>query len=706
MKDLLRRLAASRFRISTQLYAGIGAAAALTMVASLVAWLSFDRVGDAQSLVNERSLPEMSTAFGIAQSAGTLVAAAPRLVAAATPEAHAETTASIRGELQTFEQQLAALVGEGDLLRQIRDLGGTLTGNIDAIDNSIVERFALAERSQKVRAELAVVQLELARVLVPAIDDQLFYAMTGYRTLGEPPAARAEHLSEAEFAHYRRLAELHADATIGTQLLASAFNLSDEPLLGPLRDRFLATVGSFQRNLTALGDAPVRDAVAPAFERLRTLGIGAGGGFALRAAELALTQRQQTLLADNRKVAAQLVTQAEGLVSQAGDQALAATAASEQTIGTGRALLLALNVMSIVGAVLIAWLFIGRVLLRRIERLSERMRSMADGDLEAEVDIGGRDEVADMAAALEVFRRHALEVQRLNLVEKLAEELRGKNDQLETALEDLRQAQDQIVSREKLAALGELTAGVAHEIKNPLNFVKNFSEASEELLEELKEVLDEAEDALTDEQREIVAEVRQDLADNLGRIRNHGERADRIVRDMLAMGRDASDMAPTDINSLLDQHARLAFHSARANDADFQLTIEQDLDPNMGEVSVVAQDLGRVFLNMFTNACYATNQRRAELGSDYAPTVWLTSRRLEDRVEITIRDNGSGIPPEVVDKIFNPFFTTKPTDQGTGLGLALSNDIVRQHGGTIGVESKPGEFTEMTVAIPLAGGAS
>ena len=238
-----------------------------------------------------------------------------------------------------------------------------------------------------------------------------------------------------------------------------------------------------------------------------------------------------------------------------------------RAIRTGRNVLLGLNVVSITGAVLIAWLFVGRVLLRRLERLSDRMRGMADGDLEARVEIGGNDEVADMAAALEVFRRHALEVQRLNLVEKLAGELREKNDQLEKVLADLRRAQDQIVMREKLAALGELTAGVAHEIKNPLNFVKNFSEVSEELLEELleelQETLSEGGGTLNEDQRGLIREICQDLTDNLGRIREHGERANRIVHDMLSMGRGSAGRQPTDINNLLDEHARLAYHSAR-----------------------------------------------------------------------------------------------------------------------------------------------
>jgi len=364
-----------------------------------------------------------------------------------------------------------------------------------------------------------------------------------------------------------------------------------------------------------------------------------------------------------------------------------------------------LNVISITGALLIAYLFVGRMLLPRLERLSERMRRMADGDLEGKVEIGGNDEVADMAAALEVFRRHALEVQRLNLVEKLAEELQSKNEELEKVLEDLQVAQDQIVMREKLAALGELTAGVAHEIKNPLNFVKNFSEASEELMEELVEVLDEIPEALDEEQRELVDEICQDLTDNMGRILQHGTRADRIVHDMLMMGRGSGERLPIEINNLLDEHARLAYHSARATDADFNLTIETDFDPDAGQIEAVPQDLGRVFLNMVGNACYATDEKRraieADNGETFFPTLSLSTRRLDDRIEVSIRDNGNGIPPEVVDKIFNPFFTTKPTDKGTGLGLALSNDIVREHGGNIRVVSEPGEFTEMIVELPL-----
>ena len=725
MISLLKRVLAARHRIAFHLYMGIGTAVALTMVASLVAWFSFDQVGDAQRQVNERAVPEIATAFAVAQQSGTLAAAAPRLAAAETPMAFAEVTAKVAAERDDFKKQLSALTQQGaaeERFARIRARGDTLIANINAIEASVSKRFELRDRSRGLQKNLETLQNELIGILIPAIDDQLFYAMTGYRTLGEPPAPRAQHLSEAELSRYRDLAELQEGTTTATRLLASAFNLSDARLLEPLQERFDSTVDGIERKLAALGSGPLQstlDRQMPkvgfrieraylhseldqAFDRLFDLGRGDEKIFALRALELQVVKQQRTLLDRNRDLSIELVAEVEGLVNAARGSAQEATQTSTQAIFTGRKLLLAINAVGIAGAILIAWLFVGRMLLRRLEFLSNRMRRMAEGDLEAKIEMPGRDEVADMAAALEIFRHNSLEAQRLNLVEKLAADLEEKNATLETVLADLQLAQDQIVMREKLAALGELTAGVAHEIQNPLNFVKNFAEVSEELLEELQEVLEQDGQKLDDEQRELINEINGDLTDNLGRIRQHGERANRIVRDMLQMGRGSGDARATAINALLEEHVRLAFHSARATNADFQLDIKEELDEAVGELDVVPQDLARVFLNMVSNACYATNEKRhaPETASDYVPTLWISSRRTPDQVEIRIRDNGNGIPADVVDKIFNPFFTTKPTDQGTGLGLALSNDIVREHGGTIEVHSEPKEFTEMTIELP------
>ncbi len=723
MIGLPKRLLESCFRISTQLYLGIGSGVVFTIVASLVGWISFDRVGEVQRRVNEGSVPEMAAAFAVAQQSGALVAAAPRLTTAATQGELARIASKIAEDRMAFETQLGALArlgGEAPRSRSLRERGDALIGNIEAIEDSMAERFALSGLRLTRRGELSALRGELNRLLIPLIDDQLFYAMTGYRTLGAPPDPPRRHFSQIEFSRYRHLAELRAGATLAAQLLATAFNVSDAALLEPLRERFEAAARGIERRLSQPGTESLRRRLAPPFARLAELGAGPDGGFGLRAREIALERRQRDLLTRNRTLAIELVAEAEGLVNVARARAGEATRASTEAILAGRNLLLLISAASIIGAALVAWLFVGRVLSRRLGRLSDRMRGMAEGDLEGKVEIGGRDEVADMAAALEVFRRHALEVQRLNLVEKLAEELRGKNDQLEHALAELQRAQDQIVMREKLAALGELTAGVAHEIKNPLNFVKNFSEVSEELLQELLEEIsrgaDDAEpgdaepgDAEPDEDsRGLIAEIGNDLTGNLKRIREHGERANRIVQSMLMMGGGSGERQPTDINALLSAHARLAYHSARVSDPDFRIDVEEELDPALGESEVVPQDLGRVFLNMVTNACYATDERRRAATTDaaggaaasYEPRLLLATRRLADRIEIRIRDNGGGIPPDVADKIFNPFFTTKPTDQGTGLGLSLSNDIVRQHGGSIRVDSEPGAFTEMIIELP------
>jgi len=688
-----------RARLRAQLYFGIGGAVAITLLATVVAWVSFDRVADAQRRVNEGAVPDMAAAFGIAQQADAVATAAPRLTVAESLDELGEVVEEINREMETFLSRVDSLPQEGTEV--VRARGGALTANLDSIEASAAIRFQLADRSQALRDSLRAVEAELNAILVTAIDDQYFYAMTGYSSLDSGPAPRDEYFTAGQINRYRRLAELQEASAIGTQVLANAFSLTDRAQLEPLRERFETSAERIQRNLAALGAAPEVAQLHPLFDELVGLGTQAESIFDVRENELRLSDLQSNLLADNRATATALVSEVEGLVSSARESALQATQASQHAILTGRQYLLALNVVTAIGAVLIGWLFVGKVLLRRLEQMSGWMRRMAAGDLETKVEVRGRDEVADMAAALEVFRKHALEVQRLNLVEKLAEELKGKNSELEHVLEELRAAQNQIVMREKLAALGELTAGVAHEIKNPLNFVKNFSEVSAELLEELQELLPQDGDAMNTDEREEVAEICQDLTGNLESIQQHGARANRIVHDMLRMGGGAGDKAPTDINLLVREHANLAYHSARATDSEFQLTIEEGLDPSLGEIEVVSQDLGRVVLNMVSNACYATDEKRRQGARDYEPTLRIETQETDGRVLIRIRDNGNGMPQEVIDKIFNPFFTTKPTNKGTGLGLSLSNDIVREHGGKIRVESKPGEYTEMTIDLPV-----
>ena len=400
------------------------------------------------------------------------------------------------------------------------------------------------------------------------------------------------------------------------------------------------------------------------------------------------------------------------IVGQYSLAALQMTAEAAEVTKTSSTLLLIINIISITGAILIGWLFVERRLIRRLGIVSQQIQRIAGGNLEIPIEVSGNDEIGELAKALEVFRQNALEVQRLSLVEQLADELKEMYQDLEKSNEKLKSAQDQIVMQEKLAALGQLTAGVAHEIKNPMNFIMNFAQVSKDLLEELlEEVAKTKPDAEVEEEYdpELVDEIAEDLTGNLERIHEHGTRANRIVMDMLKMGRhDSGDWQPADMGVLLNQHAMLAFHSARATDPDFQLDIQEDYVPDVDKIMVKPQDLGRVFLNLVTNACYATDEKRkalmAESGNGtttYQPTLNLSTQLAGEFLEVHVRDNGNGIPESALEQIFNPFFTTKPPDKGTGLGLSLSSDIVREHGGEFRVDTKEGEYTDMIVSLPL-----
>ena len=299
-----------------------------------------------------------------------------------------------------------------------------------------------------------------------------------------------------------------------------------------------------------------------------------------------------------------------------------------------------------------------------------------------------------MAESIEVFRR--------NIIEKHAAQ-QAARDHAEAALHELRATQQQLIVQQKMAALGQLTAGIAHEIKNPLNFVNNFAGLSVELLDELKEAASPAFAALDGERRAEIDEAFDMLTGNLGKIAEHGRRADGIVKSMLAHSRGGGgDWQSADLNALIEEALNLAYHGARAQDQSFNITMEKDLDRNLKPIEVVPQDVTRVFLNLIGNGFYAATQKSRELGGNgFRPVLKVATRDLGEAVEIRIRDNGTGIAGEYRDKLFQPFFTTKPTGEGTGLGLSISYEIVReQHGGSIGVDSEVGKFTEFRVRLP------
>ncbi|TXD70023.1 GHKL domain-containing protein [Aequorivita lipolytica] len=290
--------------------------------------------------------------------------------------------------------------------------------------------------------------------------------------------------------------------------------------------------------------------------------------------------------------------------------------------------------------------------------------------------------------------------------ETLEMQVKERTSALNTSLENLKATQSQLIQAEKMASLGELTAGIAHEIQNPLNFVNNFSEVSNELLAEMNLELNKG--AI-----EEAKAISEDIKQNLEKIAHHGKRADGIVKGMLQHSqKNTGEKEFTDINKLADEYLRLAYHGLRAKDKSFNATLETDYDDSIGKIEIVPQDIGRVVLNLITNAFYAVNERKNESNDkDFKPTVSVSTKKGKEKIQISVKDNGNGIPKNILDKIFQPFFTTKPTGQGTGLGLSLSYDIVKANGGELKVETKvdegnPDDFgkgkgTEFIISLPI-----
>ena len=277
--------------------------------------------------------------------------------------------------------------------------------------------------------------------------------------------------------------------------------------------------------------------------------------------------------------------------------------------------------------------------------------------------------------------------------EKLEQQVAKRTSELNNSITELKSTQAQLIQSEKMASLGELTAGIAHEIQNPLNFVNNFSEVSTELVDEMNGELEKGN--LAD-----VKQIAQDLRQNLAKINHHGKRAGEIVKSMLQHSNSSSGQKePTNINALADEYLRLAYHGLRAKDKTFNAAMKTDYDESIGLINIIPQDIGRVVLNLITNAFYAVTERKKQQPEGYEPTVSISTKKINDKTDIRITDNGNGIPKKILDKIFQPFFTTKPTGQGTGLGLSLSYDIVKAHGGELQVETKEGEGSAFSIIL-------
>ena len=716
-----RRRLDLRRSLRVQIAASLATPLGFTLMASIVALAAFFRVGNLQQEINTSHVPALTTAVHIEQLATRLAGTAPRIVAAAQSRAFATDPEGEEGEdgeeaegesgdesmsslMEVAAQLIEVSAGLGDSERTapLQAFSADLASNLRDVQISVDASTGLQEMLDAVQEQAVERVRELNEIIGPPIDDQYFFMATGLRELDDEPASILIRGSEAEISRYRALSVIQSGANLAASLISEVAVQDDPDLVRTLEERFDSGISGARREMARLGNEVPRG-LARAIDRLEELGEGEEGAFAMRQRYLVELSNQQAYLTRNRGITDSLDAAVTGLTEGLEVEATEATEASEQALTLGRSLLLALNVLALTCTALILWLFVGRFLIVRLTNLSAAMRRMAGGDLKTEVEVRGKDEVGEMAQALEVFRQHALEVQRLNLVEQLAARVEAQNEELAATLDDLQKAQDQMVMQEKLASLGQLTAGIAHEIKNPLNFVNNFADISNSLVNDLKEELETVADALPEDTKEEVEDISKDLTENLERIVHHGKRASNIVYGMLEHARkEGGDSRPTEINSMLEEYIALAFHSMRAVDNTFQMTIEKDFGEDVGSVVGVPQDLSRVFLNIVTNACQATLEKQGAetTAADYKPTLSVTSRRENGQVEVRIRDNGPGIPEEHLKKIFEPFFTTKDTDKGTGLGLSLCHDIVRGHGGTLAVTSEVGKGAEFVITLP------
>ena len=416
--------------------------------------------------------------------------------------------------------------------------------------------------------------------------------------------------------------------------------------------------------------------------------------FSARHQQLALRVPDQNRVAAVGSASALLDGSVSILLERASSHNAEAVGLTVLSFDQGRVWLAVISIVSVAAATLASWLWVGNAVVRRLSHLSERMRNMASGDLETPVPEVGQDEIGQLADALEHFRQQALEVQRLNLVEQLYGELREANAELQ-------RMQARLVAQEKLVAVGELVSGVAHEISNPLNFVSNFSESSLELYGELTEMLDDYRDGMSEKDASLLDELTEEITGNLNRVTSGGARALAIVERMRGLSVDGGELALTDLNASLRQAAQQACEVFRFQWEDFQTELVFDLDDSVGEQMMAVHDFGEAVSSLVSNACIAMRAKQLELGAGYFPLLAVSSRIYGGMVEIGVRDNGTGIAEDIVDHIFNPFFTTSEGTSGSGLGLTLAADVARRHGGDLVVDTVFGEHTQFTMSLPV-----
>ena len=622
-------------RIGARLYLALGFAVFLTLVSSAVGVYYFERSGDLNFQVQNESVPVLEASWSAIQEGERLRALGLELMFDPASGIGGTQTDSVTDSLARLEDALSVASGVPTLSASAQEVQDAAYELVAVIDQLTVNRDALVAASASV-ADLRDQATSLRAD--PGTSDAL--------------VSLAERMLTAD----------------------------DEAALDALWNEYVA--------LSASGVSPT----------VGSLVADTNGALAVRGQQLALQARSRDLLSSYESSSQDLEAATSGLLAGARTESSGALQSSVRAFDEGRILLFAVSLASVVVATLAAWLWVGNGVVRRLSRLSERMRGMAAGDLETPVPEVSRDEIGELANALEVFRQQALEVQRLNLVERLYGELREANSELE-------RMQGRLVAQEKLAALGELVSGVAHEISNPLNFIKNFSEGSLELYTEMNEVLENYRGQLKEEDAALLDEINEDLSDSLGRVQSNGERVLAIVERMRGLGVVGGEPEPIELNTVLQTAAEAACNVFMSQWEDFRIQPTLDFDSSIGSVPLVEQDFGQAVVNLVANSCYAMRLKQVGSNDGYEPVLRVSSRLAGGTVEVSVWDNGTGIADDVIEHIFNPFFSTREGALGAGLGLPISADVARRAGGDLTVDTVHGEYAEFKLSLPATAAA-
>ena len=691
--------------LSVKLYGGLIIFISCILIVSFFSWKSLREVVSVQQILMTKNVPDLVLLNTIVQQSERLIKSAPQLITSSSNE----ELNKVKKEIEEGRRELKKLMTEFKKSKNVKYFAEVLTlaaqiaQNLDEMEDPVIQKRELMILIQDIFHQITQLTSEFHKTMLIEIDNKTFDLALKSKSI-ESLNKTSEIIELKDILNYRQLLNLQSQINIAVNILREVVGLSNADRIQPLRERFIAAIEACEQHANLFANK--YEHIKANITKLRQAGLNDTKGILyIKKKVLDIEKQQIQFLKENKIIANKLSEKVRLINYNIHSESNVTNNFFKKSLKKNQSILLIINFLGVFASIILAIFFIGP-LVRRLSYLARRMKEMAVGNflnLEEPIVIKSSDEVRQMGDALEIFRQYALETKKLNLIEKLAMEVQKKNIELKQTIQDLHTTRNQLVIQEKLASLGQLTSGIAHEIKNPLNFINNFSKLSKDIVEDLKTELNKPELQVPKEVQELITELTNDLQSNMNKISTHGERANDIIIGMLQHSRGESGQEEqVDINKYMDTYSNLAFHSKRSSNSTFNLVFDKQYDHNLEPITIIPQDVSRIILNIVTNACDAIQEKKEKSNiEDYRPCVVLNTKKVRDQVQICIRDNGPGIPDSIKEKIFNPFFTTKATGQGTGLGLSLVHDIITKHGGIIRVESKAGEFTEFIITLPV-----